>query len=89
MKLRRKLIRENYKEVFVTNDDDSIKDAKQELLEMIIDHLPKQFPDKFESKDGGVYNKIGLYSTYCITINIVYVEIQTLNRYVKIIELID
>ena len=31
MKLRRKLIKENYKEVFVTNDDDSIKDAKQEL----------------------------------------------------------
>lgn len=70
MKLRRKLIQENYKEVFVTNDDDSIKDAKQELLEMIIDHLPKRFPDKFESKDKGIYNKIGLYSTDCITINI-------------------
>ena len=76
MKLRRKLIKENYKEVFVTNDDDSIKDAKQELLEMIINHLPKQFPDKFESTDGGVYNKIGLYSTYCITINIVLVLCQ-------------
>ena len=59
MKLRHKLIKENYKEVFVTNEDDNIKDAKQELLEMIVDHLPKQFPDKFESREGGVYNKIG------------------------------
>ena len=32
---------------------------KQELLEMIVDYLPKQFPDKFESREGGVYNKIG------------------------------
>ena len=59
MKLRHKLIKENYKEVFVTNEDDNIKVAKQELLEMIVDHLPKQFPDKFESREGGVYNKIG------------------------------
>ena len=59
MKLRHKLIKENYKEVFVTNEDDNIRAAKQELLEMIVDHLPKQFPDKFESREGGVYNKIG------------------------------
>jgi len=58
MKLRHKLIKENYKEVFVTNEDEGIKAAKQELLEMIIDYLPKQFSDKFESRDGGVYNKI-------------------------------
>ena len=60
MKLRHKLIKENYKQVFVTNEDESIKAAKQELLEMIVDHLPKQFPDKFESKEGGIYNKIGI-----------------------------
>ena len=59
MKLRHKLIKENYKQVFVTNEHESIKAAKQELLEMIVDHLPKQFPDKFESKEGGIYNKIG------------------------------
>ena len=41
MKLRHKLIKENYKQVFVTNEDDSIKAAKQELLEMIVNHLPR------------------------------------------------
>ena len=59
MKLRHKLLKENYNQVFVTNEDDSIKAAKQELLEMIVDHLPKHFPDKFESKEGGIYNKMG------------------------------
>ena len=59
MKMRHQLIEERYNEVFVTNTDQSIKEAKQELLEMIVDHLPKRFPDKFESRDGGIYNKIG------------------------------
>ena len=59
MKLRHKLLKENYNQVFVTNEDDSIKAAKQELLEMVVDHLPKHFPDKFESKEGGIYNKMG------------------------------
>ena len=59
MKLQEELIKTNYNDVFVTNTDDSTKAAKQELLEMIIRHLPTRFPDKFEIRQGGIYNKIG------------------------------
>lgn len=58
MKLREKLLTNTKDTVFVTNNDESTAKAKQELLEKIISHLPKRFPDKFEECDGGIYNKI-------------------------------
>ena len=61
MKLKSKLFKENHREVFVTNEDENIKAAKQELLEMIVEHLPMHFPDKFESKEGGIHNKISKF----------------------------
>ena len=58
MKLRRELLQSHYNEVFVTNDDQSTVLAKQELLEVLIDFLPKRFPDKFEARPGRIYNKV-------------------------------
>ena len=58
MKLRKKLIEEKYSDIFVTNTDENIKASKQELLEMIVEYLPNRFPDKFELRDGGIYNKM-------------------------------
>ena len=59
MKLKNKLIEEKYNDIFVTNDNENIKASKQELLEMLVDYLPKRFPDKFELQDGGIHNKMG------------------------------
>ena len=64
MKLKSKLFKENHREVFVTNEDVNIKAAKQELLDMIVEHLPKHFPDKFESKEGGIHNKISNWKSF-------------------------
>lgn len=44
--------------VFVTNEDDSTVLAKRELLETLVKYLPERFPDKFEAREGGVYNKM-------------------------------
>ncbi|XP_031574808.1 uncharacterized protein LOC116308503 [Actinia tenebrosa] len=44
--------------VFVTNNDESTKLAKSELLQMLCKYLPERFPDKFEAREGGVYNKM-------------------------------
>jgi len=44
--------------VFATNDDACTEAAKNELLSMLIDYLPKRFPDKFERREGGIYNKM-------------------------------
>ena len=59
MKLREELLKSNFNDVLVTNRDDGINAAKLELLQMIVDHLPQRFPDKFEAQEGGIYNKIG------------------------------
>lgn len=45
-------------EVFVTNADESTKLAKRELLETLVKYLPERFPDKFEAREGGIYNKM-------------------------------
>ena len=58
MKLREELLESTKDTVFVTNHEESTKLAKQELLEKITDYLPSRFPDKFEKRDGGIYNKI-------------------------------
>ncbi|XP_031553177.1 uncharacterized protein LOC116290318 [Actinia tenebrosa] len=44
--------------VFVTNNNESTKLAKSELLQMICKYLPERYPDKFEAREGGVYNKM-------------------------------
>ncbi|CAB3983780.1 DUF3445 domain-containing [Paramuricea clavata] len=44
--------------VFVTNDDPSTVLAKHEFLELLCDYLPKRYPDKFEAREKGVYNKM-------------------------------
>ena len=64
MKLKRKLIEENYNEVFVSNSDQHTKEAKQELFEKLVDYLPKRFPDKYVAQDGGIYNKMGTLFTF-------------------------
>lgn len=58
MKLRRKLLETHYEKVFCTNVDEGCKLAKQELFEMLVDHLPKRFPNYYEARKGGIYNKI-------------------------------
>ena len=58
MKLRQELLETTKDTIFVTNQDESTAKAKQELLEKIIDYLPQHFPDKFEKRDGGIYNKV-------------------------------
>ena len=58
MKLRKELLKTHYDKVFCTNEDDGCKLAKQELLEMLIDYLPKRFPNYYEAREGGIYNKI-------------------------------
>ena len=55
---KEKLLETSRDLVFVTNDDPSTVLAKQELLELLCDYLPKRFPDKFEARENGVYNKI-------------------------------
>lgn len=44
--------------VFVSNTDESTVLSKQEFLELLCEYLPKRFPDKFESRENGVYNKM-------------------------------
>ena len=58
MKLRQQLLDSTRETVFVSNDDESVAEAKQELLEKIIEYLPTRFPDKFERRQGGIFNKI-------------------------------
>ena len=58
MKLREEILKSKFDDVFVTNTDENIRLAKQELLEMIMEHLPNTFPDKFEAREGGIYNKM-------------------------------
>ena len=58
MKLRESLLQSKWDEVFVTNHDESTRLAKQELLDKIIDYLPGRFPDKFEARENGIYNKM-------------------------------
>ena len=58
MKLRAELLATTKDTVFVSNTDKSTVLAKKELLEKIIDYLPVHFPDKFEKREGGIYNKI-------------------------------
>lgn len=58
MVLREELLATTKDTVFVTNEEVSTIHAKQELLEKIIDFLPKNFPDKFEKRDGGIYNMV-------------------------------
>jgi hypothetical protein len=47
----------------VTNKEPSTTLAKQELLELLIKYLPERFPDKFEAREGGIYNKMLLEFT--------------------------
>ena len=42
---------------FVSNEDASTDFAKNEFFQLLIDHLPQRFPDKFERRDGGIYNQ--------------------------------
>lgn len=42
----------------MTNYDASTVIAKQELLDLLIKYLPERFPDKFEAREGGIYNKM-------------------------------
>ena len=58
MSLRRELLETSRDTVFVSNDDRAVTEAKQELLEKIIEFLPRRFPDKFERREGGVFNKV-------------------------------
>ena len=58
MKLREELLATTRETVFVSNADKSTVTAKQELLEKIVDYLPVHFPDKFEKREAGIYNKI-------------------------------
>ncbi|XP_032219622.1 uncharacterized protein LOC5518954 isoform X1 [Nematostella vectensis] len=57
-KEKQRLLQLHRDKVFVTNHDDSTKLAKRELLEMLAEYLPKRFPDKFESRENGIYNKM-------------------------------
>ena len=85
MKLKSKLFKENHREVFVTNEDVNIKAAKQELLEMIVEHLPKHFPDKFESKEGGIYNKISNWKSF---LKILIERLEKLSSYTSVVPII-
>ncbi|XP_028392227.1 uncharacterized protein LOC114516841 [Dendronephthya gigantea] len=55
---KQRLLQTKKDKVFVTNKDPSTISAKQELLELLCDYLPKRFPDKFEAREQGVYNKM-------------------------------
>jgi len=44
--------------VFVSNEDETTIQAKAELLQCIIEYLPKRFPDKFIKTQKGVFNKM-------------------------------
>jgi hypothetical protein len=57
MAMRFKLIEEKLPEVFVSTELPSTKLAKEEVLELLIDYLPKRYPTFFQStKDGGIKN---------------------------------
>ena len=58
LRLRGKLLETRKDDIFVTNVDQSTCNAKYELLMKVIDHLCKHFPDKFEHRENGIYNKI-------------------------------
>ena len=42
----------------MSNPDASTTAAKRELFDMLCAHLPKRFPDLFESRDSAIYNKV-------------------------------
>ena len=58
MKLRRELLLSTKDTVFVSNTDDSTELAKWELFDLVVDYLPKRFPEKFELREGCIYNKV-------------------------------
>ena len=43
---------------FVSNDAPSTTAAKQELLELLGQHLPRRFPNLFEERSGSICNKV-------------------------------
>lgn len=57
MALRKKLLKEKLDDVYVSLSRPSTDLAKQETLQLLIDFLPKRFPNLFQStRDGGIIN---------------------------------
>lgn len=57
MRLRKKLIETKLDKVFVSNTDEEIRNSKWELFEMLVEYLPKRFPEIFVLHEKGIYNK--------------------------------
>lgn len=57
MKVKHDILKTNFKDVFVTNNDDITNLAKEELFEMIVDYLPERFPTIFSRCENFIENK--------------------------------
>ncbi|XP_057301858.1 uncharacterized protein LOC130636220 [Hydractinia symbiolongicarpus] len=58
MCLKQKVIKEHKEQVFVSNDDEHAQECKWELFELLVEYLPRRFPDIFELKEGCIFNKV-------------------------------
>lgn len=58
MKLRNELIKTEKEQVFVSNGNEETDECKWELFELLVEYLPKRFPDIFELQGNFIYNKV-------------------------------
>jgi len=58
MELRQKLLATKRDKVYISSDNKKTTECEQELLEMLCDYLPNRFPDIFERRPGGIYNRV-------------------------------
>ena len=56
--LKKTILENDRDKIFVSNSTSSTEECKWEFFQLLVDYLPKRFPDVFEERPGCIFNKV-------------------------------